>query len=403
MTPAVLQSHDTTPPPVFCTIMTPPEVVPGCRASLLPGPRGAVASSEQMLKPHADQLKQWLAPHDGYRRGLKLTKIHELLKRKNVDVSYWALRRFVHKHLDYGKEASTVRVADVRPGGLAEVDFGRLGFVYDPSVGRRRALYALIVTLVFSRNQYVHVTHSQRLSDLIDGLEDAWEFFGGVTARVVIDNLKAAVTLPDRYEPTFQRTFNEYAEHRGFIIDAAVVRHPKGKPHVERQVQYVRDNFFRGEDWIERDHVQGEAQRWCMSTAGLRTHGTTRQKPLEQFEALERPALKTFTGERIDTPLWATPKVHPDHHVQFNYALYSVPHQHEQVLTKGKKVTVRGDRRLVRIYFRGQLIKTHLRKPKGPTVFSSARRSCCSWGLLAWERRSWRVRWGTRPAARTSA
>lgn len=334
-------------------------------AKLRPGPKEVVAAAEQTLAPHEDQIRKWLAPHEGYKRGLRLTKVLVLLERRGIKVSYSALYRFACKRLDFGRQASTVRVADVAPGELAEVDFGRLGLVFDPESGRRRFLHALVVTLVHSRHQYVHVTHCQKLDDLINGLEEAWEFFGGVPARVVIDNLKAAVLKADRYEPAFQRTFGEYAEHRNFVIDAAIVRHPTGKPHVERQVQYVRDNFFRGEDFLNRDHVQREAVTWCMKTAGARIHGTTRQQPLVQFEAVEKAALKPLAEKRFETPEWGEPKVHPDHHLRFGLALYSVPHHHSGQLTKGHKVTVRGDGRLVRIYFHGALIKTHPRKPPG--------------------------------------
>ena len=334
-------------------------------AKLRPGPRVVACDSEQMLLPHKDQVQQWLAPHDGYKRGLRLTKVHGLLHKRGVSVSYSALYRFACKHLDFGCQASTVRMADVAPGEVAEVDFGRLGLVYDPDTKGRRVLHALVVTLVFSRHQYVYTSHSQKLCDLIAGLDEAWKFFGGVTARVVIDNLKAAVLKADRYEPVFQRTFNEYATHRGFVIDAAVARHPTGKPHVERQVPYVRDNFFRGEDWLNRDHVQRAAIDWCIKTAGTRIHGTTRKQPLAEFEALEKTALKPLCDEPFDTPQWGEPKVHPDHHVRFALALYSVPHQHKGQLTKGAKVTVRGDQRLVRIYLRGELIKTHPRQPPG--------------------------------------
>lgn len=334
-------------------------------AKLRPGPKVVVAGSEQLLLPHKAEIKRLLAPHDGYKRGLRLTKVHSILKRRKVQVSYSALYRFARKHLDFGRSAGTVRVADFAPGELAEVDFGRLGLVFDPEVGRQRVLHALVVTLVFSRHQYVHVSHGQQLDDLIDGLEEAWEFFGGVPARVVLDNLKAAVLKADRYEPVFQRTFNEYARHRGFVSDAAVVRQATGKPHVERAVPYVRDNFFRGEQWLDRDHVQREAVRWCMSTAGGRIHGTTRKQPLVEFEAQEREALKPLSGERFDTPRWAELKVHPDHHVRFDLGLYSVPHQHNKQMTRGKQVTVRADSRLVRIYLRGELIKTHQRQPKG--------------------------------------
>jgi transposase len=334
-------------------------------ARLKPGPKDAVAETEALLAPLKDQIREWLAPEEYYQRGLRLTKVRTLLERRNVKVSYSALYRFACKHFDFGRSASTVRVADVAPGELAEVDFGRLGLVHDPETGGRRVLHALVVTLVFSRHQYVHVTHSQKLADLIDGLEDAWAYFGGVPARVVIDNLKAAVTKADRYEPELARTFNEYADYRGFVIDAAVVRHPTGKPHVERQVQYVRDNFFRGEQWLGLEHVQRAAVDWCTSTAGERIHGTTRKQPRVEFVRFEKAALKPLAEGRFDTPSWGEPKVHPDQHVRFGLALYSVPHQHRGTLTKGKKVTVRGDRMLVRIYLRGELLKTHPRQPPG--------------------------------------
>jgi hypothetical protein len=206
----------------------------------------------------------------------------------------------------------------------------------------------------------VHLTHSQKLKDLLDGLEDAWTFFGGVSERVCIDNLKAAVTKADRYDPVFQRTFDEYAQHRGFVIDATVSGHAKGKPHVERQVPYVRENFFRGERFLSLAHARQEALKWCMTTAGLRIHGTTRKRPLEQFEKSEHAALHPLKGERFDTPHWAEPKVHPDCHIRFLYALYSVPYRY-----RGRKTTVRGDSKLVRIYIDGKLIKTHPKMPKG--------------------------------------
>jgi transposase len=309
--------------------------------------------TKALLLPHLPRIREWLAVEEA-RRGLTLTKVHELLRREGVIVPYSSLHRFANTHCGFGKKRITVRMADVEPGELAEVDFGRLGRVYDPIRDRNRIAHALIVTLVHSRHQYVHVTFSQKLTDLIDGLEDAWEFFDGVVARLVIDNMKNAITRPDRYDPFFQRTFEEYARHRGFVIDPAAVRHATGKPHVERGVPYVRESFFRGEDWLDITHVRREAIRWCLGPAGTRIHGTTRRRPLVVFEEVEKPALRPLVGARFDIPAWAEPKVHPDHHIQFQKALYSVPTPYV-----GKTVTVRGDRALVRIFHKGRLIKTH--------------------------------------------
>ena len=112
------------------------------------------------------------------------------------------------------------------------------------------------------------------------------------------------------------------------MIDAAVPRHPTGKPVVERNVQYLRESFFRGETWLDRDHVQREAVRWCVEVAGQRIHGTTRRRPLVVFENDEKPKLQTARAERFDPPVWAEAKVHPDHHIQFQKGLYSVPTRH---------------------------------------------------------------------------
>jgi hypothetical protein len=132
------------------------------------------------------------------------------------------------------------------------------------------------------------------------------------------------------------------------------------KPHVERNVQYLRESFFRGEAFVDVAHVQREAIRWCRETAGQRMHGTTRRRPLAVFEDEEQPALRPLERPRFDPPSWAACKVHGDHHVQFQKAIYSVPTRHV-----GKTVWVRGDAKLVRVYVGGECVKVHERMPPG--------------------------------------
>jgi hypothetical protein len=181
-----------------------------------------------------------------------------------------------------------------------------------------------------------------------------------VVKRLVADNLKPVVTRPDRYTPVIDRVFLEYAQYRGFIVDPAVVRHATGKPKVERGIPYCRQDFFRGETFRDLADMQVRAVAWCRDLAGTRVHGTTRQVPRLVFEAVEQPALLALGPEPFDRPTWATATVHPDHHVQFRHALYSVATAY-----LGKKVEVRGDSRLVRIYHRGEPIKVHPLQPPG--------------------------------------
>ena len=87
------------------------------------------------------------------------------------------------------------------------------------------------------RHSFVWPSYSQKLEEVIAGLEAAWEFFGGIPKYRVIDNFPAAVAGADSLHPRLTRGFLEYSQHRGFITDPARVRHPRDKPKVERGVQ----------------------------------------------------------------------------------------------------------------------------------------------------------------------
>ena len=322
-----------------------------------PGPQHGAVPTEDRLAPWADQIYQWLT--GGH---LQLTRVQELLAQRGCPVSYASLHRFVARRNWRGRSRSTIRMEDTAPGEVAELDFGRLGLVPDPETGRRRTVWALIVVLGYSRHSFVWPTFSQKLEDVIVGLEAAWAFFDGVPRYLVIDNFPAAVAGADALHPRLTRGFLEYSQHRGFIADPARVRHPKDKPKVERGVQYVRERFFKGGDFDGLAHLREEAARWCREVAGMRVHGTTRRQPLMVFRDEERQALVPWDGEPYEITHWRTAKVHPDHHVACQYALYSVP---SDLCAPGQQVEIGLGSKLVRIYHRGRLLKLHPRQPRG--------------------------------------
>ena len=66
------------------------------------------------------------------------------------------------------------------PREVAQMEFGRLGLKDDTDIARRRVVWALINVLFYSRHMFVWPTFSQKLVDVIDGLEAGWGFFDGV-------------------------------------------------------------------------------------------------------------------------------------------------------------------------------------------------------------------------------
>jgi transposase len=316
-------------------------------------PAGKSLAWETIAGEH-EQIKAWLND------GLTLTKVHTLLGRRGVVVSYRTLNRYATTELDFGRRRSTVPVADCEPGAEVQVDFGRLGMLTDARDGRRRVVHGLIFTAVYSRHMFVWPTYRQTLADVIAGFEAAWTYFGGVFSVVIPDNMKAVVTAADATEPRLNDSFREYAQSRGFAVDPARVRSPKDKPRVERMVQYVRSNFYAGEQFRDLADCRDRAEQWCAQTAGMRIHGTTRLRPAEVFATDELPHLKPVPNAAFDVPSWTRPKVAPDRHVAVAKALYSVPGE-----LVGKRIEARADVHSVKLYWRGELIKVHPRMAPG--------------------------------------
>jgi len=313
--------------------------------------------ARRLLDDHRDQLKTWLDTD-----GLTVVKVHELLERRGVVVPQRTLHRYALEELGIGRSVrgTTVRVADGELGDELQVDFGKLGRIADPDTAKQRDLWALVFTPVVSRYSFVWLTHRQSLDDVIAGFEAAWAFFGGVFATVIPDNMKTIVDRADPLAPRLNQAFVEYAQARGFKVDPARVRSPQDKPRVERVVPFVRNSFFAGETFIDIADAQRRVEVWCRQRAGMRVHGTTQLRPAEHFRLEEAPVLAAAPTSVYDVPIYATAKVHRDHHIEVAKALYSVPGN-----LIGTRVDVRADRSLVRVFSRGQLVKVHPRQKPG--------------------------------------
>lgn len=320
------------------------------------------ASEEQTdVAQHRERIERWLAG-SAETRPLRLTKIHTLLVRDyGMRASYHTLWRFATQQLGWRKKTETVRVEDPPPGQEAQVDFGEMGRLMDIETGKLRRLWALIVTLCFSRYQFVWPTFRQTTEAVCEGLDRAWWFFGAMTLSMIPDNTKAIIKDPDALSPTLVAPFLDYVQARGIFVDPARVRSPKDKPRVENQVPYVRESWFDGETFVDLEDARRSAEHWCRDIAGARVHGTTRRVPREVFESIEKPTMRPAPDSPFDVPMWIEKaKVHPDHHIQVAHALYSVPNRYLR-----KHVRVRADKTQVKIYFGTELIKMHPRKGPG--------------------------------------
>ena len=164
------------------------------------------------------RIKAWVG------EDLTVVKIGILLNRRGVVVPHRTLARFAVERCGAGRRSTTVRVDDPPPGVELQVDFGRFGLV--PDGDRRRVCQALIFTACFSRHKFVWPTFTQTTEDVIAGFEAAWLYFAGVFPVVIPDNMASIVVKAENTAPRFNDVFFEYAQSRGFAIDAARVGDP---------------------------------------------------------------------------------------------------------------------------------------------------------------------------------
>jgi len=327
-------------------------------------PNGHGAAWERLCA-HEEQVRAWVSGGDG-QDPLSIVKIEQLLARRGVRVPYRTLHRFAVERCGFRVKTTTVRVADGEPGVECQLDFAQLGLLFDAETGRRRRVHALIFTAVVSRHMFVWLTYAQTLTAVIAGCEAAWAFFGGVFRVLIPDNLKPVVTGADAVNPRLSAGWLDYAQHAGFGTDPARVRSPQDKPRVERAVQYVRGNFWAGEQFADLAEAQARVQLWCREQAGMRLHGSTARRPVEMFAELEAGCLLPVPAP-YDQPIFTRVKVHRDFHVEVARALYSVPEQ-----WIGHTLDARADSGLVKLYATGpgggRLVKTHPRQPPGGRV-----------------------------------
>ena len=151
-------------------------------------------------------------------------------------------------------------------------------------------LYAFCATLGYSRASYVEFVDNMKVETLIDCHERAFTSFGGVSRRVLYDNMKTVVLERDAYgegQHRYHAGFLDYAKHCGFIIKLCQPYRAKTKGKVERFNGYLRRSFYvplssrlaqRGQK-LDVVTANIEVGRWLHEVAHQRIHGTTQEKP----------------------------------------------------------------------------------------------------------------------------
>lgn len=297
---------------------------------------GAVPGPASLCEPWRGQIEAGLA------QGLSIQRIYQdLVAGQQFAGSYFAVRRFVLRQV--GPEDLPFRRMECAPAQELQVDFGLGAWVMQE--GQRRRPHLFRAVLSHSRKGYSEAVWRQTSESFIRCLENAFRFFGGVTATVVIDNLKAGVIQADWYDPQLNPKLEEFARHYGTVILPTKPVMPRHKGKVESGVKYAQNNAVKGRTFESLTAQNVYLADWEKSVADTRIHGTTRRQVGKLFEEVERPALQPLPASLFPVFEEARRTVHRDGYVEFKRAYYSAPPEYV-----GRQVWVRQETRLLRLY-----------------------------------------------------
>lgn len=310
------------------------------------------AQEQSLVEPHREQVRRLVEA------GVEAKAIWQLLcEERGFRGSYSSVRRFVRKLRAASAPASAVVRVEVAPGEEAQVDFGYGGMQFDPELGVERRAWVFVMVLSHSRHQYAELAFDQSIATWTRLHVAAFEFFGGVPGRIVLDNLKAAIVRASLEDPEMQRSYRDLCEHYGLVASPCRPRTPEHKGKVEKGgVHYVKRNALAGRSFRDVHEANKHLLRWCQEVAGRRVHGTTRRVPLELFEEVEREALQPLPPTAWEQCEWKEAKLNRDCHVWFQSSYYSAPHR-----LVGKRLMVRATERQVQLFHDHALVATHRR------------------------------------------
>ena len=216
----------------------------------------------------------------------------------------------------------TVRF-ETEPGQQLQSDWGE---IWTQMGGARTKIYFSVNTLGYSRRFHVWGTESLDAEHTYEGIIRAFEWLGGGTREVLIDNQKTAVITHRMGEPAiFHPRFLDLAAHYGFDSKACQPYRARTKGKDERMVGYVKANFFvRYQSFETFEHLNGLLERWLLEEADKRLHGTVREVVADRF-VREAPELLPLPSLRFDTSYRETRRVAWDGYIDVRGNRYSVP------------------------------------------------------------------------------
>ena len=299
------------------------------------------------LDPFKDDIVRMLETHS-----YTAVQVLQRIKEQGFDGGHTIVSDYVRKVRP--RRSPAFLKLSFAPGECAQVDWGSYGSV---NVGAtRRKLSFFVMVLCSSRMMYVEFTVSQTMEHFLACHQNAFEFFGGVPQKVMVDNLKSAVLKRIvGYQPVFNPKYLDFANHYGFAITPCNVGKGNEKGRVENGVGYVKKNFLAGLDIPDFSALHPACSHWLDTVANVRIHGEIKKRPIDLLQE-EQPCLRPLPTHRFDIATVSQVRASRQFRITVDTNRYSVPAEYA-----GARLTLKTYPDRLCIYAEEKLIARHAR------------------------------------------
>jgi transposase len=319
--------------------------------SVQPPRRGGGKPRQSLLDPH----RGWLLARLSQLPELTSAALHRQLAERGFTGSYSLVKSYVAELRPRSRKAYLSLC--FAPGECAQVDWGEWKSL-DVGHGKRRLSFFVMV-LCHSRMLYAEFFLGQGLEFWLQAHRNAFEAFGGVPERIMVDNCKTAVLNPRRNgEPAqFNPAYEDFARHYGFRITACTPGRPNEKGRVENAVGYIKGDFLAARQDGRPEVLNPALFDWTGRVANQRIHGTTGRRPAELFAEEERNALRPLPAGPHECSTTRIVAANSRFRVHVDDNRYSVP---STMASRKLQVQLLVDRIVVRS-LTGELLADHPR------------------------------------------
>jgi transposase len=284
-----------------------------------------------------------------------------LLWREYRDVHSTGLgySQFCERYRDYLKHTSPIMRQIYKAGEKAFVDYAGMTVPWiDVITGEIHDAQIFVGAMGASQFTFAEATATQSMPDWILSHIRMWEYFGGVSAVVVPDNLKSGVTKAHRYDPDINFNYQQLSKHYGFAIVPARVREPQDKAKAENAVGCIEKQILaplRHITFTSLAEINAAIRPRLMAFNQqlFQKMKTSRQL---LFDEIDKPALNPLPSDRYQYAEWRVAKINIDYHFVFEDHYYSVPYQYIH-----QKVELRVSAHTVECFYESKRLSSHPR------------------------------------------